>query len=132
LAFVSSQILAQRGDLGRTNRLSQTDISISHKYKFGNDNRYAIALDFNVLNLFDQKTELSRRETLTRANIALANFPGVTNFREVDRGIFDGRITSAKILALVAAGTVVKDQRFNLPQLFQDPRAVRFGFRFMF
>src|SRR6267378_6866634 len=36
LAFVSSQILAQRGDLGRTNRLSQTDISITHKYQFGN------------------------------------------------------------------------------------------------
>ncbi len=136
---VSGMIVSKRGDLGRTDTLSQTDFSASHRYKFGQDNRFSIALDVNVLNLLNQATELSRRETITRSNFPAANIgcsslpatdsPG----RCLDRAVFNGSITSAILLAYAnTSGGGNKDQRYNLPQLFQAPRAVRFGFRFIF
>ena len=39
----------KRGDLGRSPMFTQTDLNLSHKVKFGNDSRFAIAFDFNVL-----------------------------------------------------------------------------------
>lgn len=137
---VSGQILTTRGDLGRTHRFSQTDASLTHKYRFGRDNRYAVAFDINVLNLLNQANELSRRETLTKSNFPAAlvgcSVPafdptGNTPKRCLDRAVFSGRVTSAIVKSYAdTAGN--KDERFNLPQLFQAPRELRFGFRFIF
>lgn len=141
---VSGQILTKRGDLGRTARFSQTDVSITHKYRFGHENRYGVAFDINVLNLFNQAAELSRRETLTKSNFPASNvgcvFPAFdpvnTPKRCLDRAVFNGTVTSAIVLAyansLGTGSTGNLDQRYNLPQLFQGPRGVRFGFRFIF
>lgn len=137
IAIVSGQILSGRGDLGRTDPFSSTDVSMTHKYRFGRDNRYAVAFDINVLNLWNQASELSRRETITRNNFPPANIgcatvaAGDTPFRCVTRSFFNGTLTSAQILAY-ANTPGNKDERYNLPQAFQAPRAVRFGFRFMF
>ncbi len=131
IAFVSGQIVSGRGDLGRTARLSQTDLAVTHKYRFGNDGRYALAFDFNVLNAFNQDNELSRRETISRSNLPISAF-GCSTLQCIDRAFFNGQITSAKILGLIGTPGISKDQRYNLPQLFQDPRAVRLGFRFLF
>jgi outer membrane receptor protein involved in Fe transport len=130
LGGVTGMIVNGRGDLGRTEAFSQTDVSLTHKYKFGRDNRFAMAFDINVLNLWNQANELSRRETLTRVDAPYATF-GCTTDVCIDRAFFNGGITAAKVLAYAnIAGN--KDERYNLPQLFQAPRAVRFGFRFMF
>ena len=141
---VSGQPLAKRGDLGRLHRFSQTDFSITHKYRFGRDNRYGVAFDVNVLNLLNQSNELSRRETLTKSNFPASNVgcvfplfdPVNTPKRCLDRAVFNGTVTSAIVRTYANANgtgpTGNIDQRFNLPQLFQDPRNVRFGFRFIF
>ena len=134
-AVVSGMILTERGDLGRTDTFSQTDFSMSHKYRFGRDNRYGLAIDVNVLNLLNQAIELSRRETFNRSNFDPATVgctvpafdPDNTPFRCLTRAIFSGQVTSDIVLA-----NSVKDERYNLPQIFQAPRGVRFGFRFMF
>ena len=134
LVNVSSQILSGRGDRGRTGTFAQTDFSIAHRYNFGTDNRFGVVFDVNILNLLNSATELSRRETLTRLNIPLSVF-GCTDARCIDRGIFNGAVTSQKArdyAALSPNGVTNTDQRFNQPQLFQDPRSVRFGFRFLF
>jgi outer membrane receptor protein involved in Fe transport len=55
VGFYTTSIFTKRGDLGRTPFFTQTDLSFSHKYKFGSDNKYSIAFDFNLLNAFDQK-----------------------------------------------------------------------------
>jgi hypothetical protein len=47
VAFFAATILTKRGDLGRTPMLSQTDLSLSHKVKFGRDNRFSLAGDLN-------------------------------------------------------------------------------------
>lgn len=137
IAIVSGQILSKRGDLGRLDAFSQTDVSMTHKYKFGKENRFAVAFDINVLNLLNQEGELSRRETITRSNFPPANIgcasvaAGDTPFRCVTRAFFNGTLTAQKILDYAnTAGN--KDERYNLPQAFQAPRAVRFGFRFIF
>jgi hypothetical protein len=131
IAFVSGQILKGRGDLGRLDTFSQTDFAIRHRYKFGNDGRFALVLDFNVLNLFNQDIELSRRETLSRNNLAISQF-GCSTLICIDRAFFNGAITSQKVLDLINSGKTTKDERYNLPQLFQDPRAIRFGFGLQF
>jgi Carboxypeptidase regulatory-like domain/TonB dependent receptor/TonB-dependent Receptor Plug Domain len=146
-AAVSGQIVSGRGNLGRTATLSQTDFSLSQRYKFGSDNRYAVAFDFNVLNLLNQRTELSRRETITRSNYPPSSVTGCTvvgfdpnnsPLRCLDRAVFNGGITSAAILAFAnsnptnAVSPPNRDERYNLPQLYQTERAVRFGFRFLF
>jgi hypothetical protein len=140
---VSGMIVSKRGDLGRTDALSQTDFSVTHKYRFGRDDRFGIAFDVNVLNLWNQATEVSRRETITRSEFS----PGVigcptadpndTPVRCLTRAVFNGGITSASFLAYANATVngdpnARKDLRYNLPQLFQNPRAIRFGFRLLF
>lgn len=134
---VSGMIVSGRGDLGRTDMFSQTDASISHRYNFGRDNKFAIVGFVNVLNLWNQATELSRRETITRSELPPGTIgcptedPNDTPVRCLTRAIFNGGITSSSFLAFAnAPGN--KDERYNLPQLFQAPRGVRFGFRFMF
>ena len=140
---VSGMIVSKRGDLGRTDTLSQTDVSLTHKYLFGRDLRFGVAFDINVLNLWNQATEISRRETITRSEFS----PGVigcptadpndTPVRCLTRAVFNGGITSASFLAYANATVngdpnARKDLRYNLPQLFQNPRAIRFGVRFLF
>jgi hypothetical protein len=138
IAFVSGQIVSARGDLGRLNMFSQTDIGLTHKYRFGADSRYAVAFDINVLNLWNQAGELSRRETITRLNVPESTFgcptpTSDTPLRCIDRGFFNGSVTAAKILAYANANSGANlDTRYNLAQLYQDPRGVRFGFRFIF
>ncbi len=142
---VSGQVLKTRGDLGRTQRFSQSDFSLTHKYKFGRDTRYALRLNVDVLNLFNQSNELSRRETLTKSNfpgstvgcsVPAFDPGGNTPKRCLDRAVFNGTVTSAIVLAYAnalgsgSAGNI--DQRYNLPQTFQDGRSVRFGFGFLF
>ena len=50
----------------------------------------------------------------------------------LDRAVFNGSITSAILLAYATTSGGNKDPRFNLQQLFQAPRAVRFRFGFGF
>ncbi|MEO5860622.1 MAG: TonB-dependent receptor [Pyrinomonadaceae bacterium] len=134
---VSGMIVSGRGDLGRTDAYSQADASLSHKYSFGRDNRFSVAGFINVLNLLNQATELSRRETISRSEFPPGNIgcptadPNDTPVRCLTRAIFNGQITSASFLqyATTSGNT---DNRYNLPQLFQSPRQVRFGFRFGF
>ncbi|MFM9903573.1 MAG: carboxypeptidase regulatory-like domain-containing protein [Pyrinomonadaceae bacterium] len=138
-AFVSGEIVSKRGDLGRTATFSQTDFSLTHKYRFGRDNRFGLAVDVNVLNLWNQATELSRRETITKSNFPPANIgcavvaANDTPSRCLTRAVFNGGITSAILLNYAnTAGGGNLDTRYNLPQLFQAPRGIRFGFRFLF
>jgi hypothetical protein len=140
---VSGMIVSGRGDLGRTEYYTQTDGSLTHKYKFGKDNRFALAFDLNVLNLFNQAGELSRRETIARSEfpasqVGCSTVPvGDTPVRCLTRAIFNGAVTSTSYLAYINAGsggdpTARTDRRYNLPQLYQAPREVRLGFRFIF
>ena len=47
-------VLDKRGDQGSTPVLSQLDLEVHHYIKFGRDGRFKLALDADILNLFNQ------------------------------------------------------------------------------
>ncbi len=125
----------QRGDLGRTPRFSQTDINLTHRYKFGRDQRYAVAFDFNVLNVFNQDSPLAYNQNKSSGYFALSEGDIVANESTVDAVNF---LTSRGVLSQYAAAETAfglgsaRNAAFNTPIIYQDPRSIRFGFRFLF
>ncbi len=131
--FAPPVILNGRGDLGRTEKFTQTDLAISHKYRFGNDERFTMAFDFNVLNAFNEANETGRftsisPTTFTAGNLGIA---GVTDETTAIQRIFNGGIRDAVMAALVGRPDR-QDFRYNQPNAFQAGRNIRFGFRFLF
>lgn len=129
------QIFNARGDLGRSPVYSQTDLNVTHRYRFGRDNRFTAAFDFNVLNLFDQATLTAVYPTLNpstaRVDAGALGFTGPTAQAQYANGYTSGA-TRAAILAFIASRADRNDARYGLPQTFQSPRVVRFGMRFLF
>ena len=58
-----------RGDKGRTDALTQTDLMVSHPFKFGD---YTVELSLNVLNLFDEDTAVLIDPNLTNGDLCTA------------------------------------------------------------
>jgi hypothetical protein len=51
-------IESERGDLGRTEAFTQTDFNLTHRYRFGRDDRFTMAFDVNVINAFNENNVL--------------------------------------------------------------------------
>lgn len=111
-----------RGDLGRTNVFSQTNLLISHDFKpFKANESMKVRLEFNAVNLFDQKGQIDR----------FARFD-----HELDGGAsIDDPLT---MFQGYSASTVIKsldrgvDPRYGLTSRFQSPREIRMGLHFIF
>lgn len=138
-----------RGDLGRTETYTQTDLGLAYRYRFGRDNRFGLQFNVDVLNLFNEANVLGQWEAITNANFQPGDFlpfgVTITDRQDFDRAFFDGRITADDILTLIntcvdtdptTAGaqcdSIRPDVRYGAPAVFQGPRQVRFGFRFTF
>ena len=141
LYAVTSAILNGRGDLGRTEMFSETDFSVSHRYKFGRDNRFTFEPFLDIRNLFDESNELGRDFTIStldfRASTLAANgCTTCTSEGAVFNTIFNGSGIRQAILNTLAnpATAVASRQRntYGLSNNFQGPRDVRFGFRLYF
>jgi hypothetical protein len=50
--------------------LTQTDLGVTHRYRFGRDNRFTLIGEVNVLNLLGEKNVLTVQNTLTNGQIA--------------------------------------------------------------
>jgi hypothetical protein len=126
-----SPIFTERGDLGRTPKFTQTDFSVSHKYRFGRDERFTMAFDVNVLNLFDEAnvTNIFNNPARGTFGFTSAGFGGGSSVDIINR-YNRGELLSA-INALIAVPTT-KDPRYLQPNGYQGPRSVRFGFRLLF
>jgi hypothetical protein len=133
---VTPQIFYPRGDLGRSPTFSQTDFNVTHRYRFGRDNRFTIAGDLNITNLLDQDTVTAiyptMNTTTSRPNDAafFTPCPGTCS-RDYANAYTSGALLTP-ILNRINTIAGAKDARYKLPQLFQGPRAVRFGFRLLF
>ena len=127
----------QRGDLGRTPMFTQTDLSLTHRVRFGNDNRFAVAFDFNVLNVFNESNILAVNQNKHSGYFGMTEITG-------DYVADINKLTSTGVLAEYAAAEQhfaddngvpiawARNVAFNQPIAFQEPRSVRFGFRFQF
>ncbi len=71
LYSLGTTILFGRGDLGRTEMFSETDFSVSHRYRFGRDNRFTLEPFVDIRNLFNEANVLA-----VQANINTTNFTG--------------------------------------------------------
>ena len=127
---VAGQFLNGRGDLGRTEAFSQSDLGLRHRYRFGSNERFTLVATLDILNLFDEANELARFETISSTGVTLGEEDlGITDDSVEASRIFQTENTSQRINTFLQ-GT--RDPRYNQPNLFQLPRSVRFGFRLQF
>jgi hypothetical protein len=130
---VTPQIFLERGDLGRTPTYSQTDFHFTHRYRWGADQRFTFAFDLNMLNVWDQKT-VTAIYTVMNPSTAPANGPAL-GFPNTTTGYSNGYANGSllnPILAYIGSRGDRNDIRYKMPYLYQSPRAVAFGVRFMF
>jgi hypothetical protein len=127
---VAGQILYGRGDLGRTEMFTQTDIGIRHRYRFGRDNRFSLVGTLDILNLFDEKNVLGVNETFSETAISAQDlgYPVGTD-PVVYEGEYQRRVTADIITGILSSKQFLL---YNQANAFQGPRSVRFGFKLQF
>jgi len=110
---------------------SQTDFSVQHKYKFGRDNKYAIAAHLNIINLFDQDTITGYYNDLSNASL-LSNSTSVNNFGcplvdgHIDYPCVINKFNSGALQSALGAlidGANGRDARYGSASAFQGPVA---------
>jgi hypothetical protein len=74
VGLYTTSIFLKRGDLGRTPMFTQTDLAFSHRYKFGNDGKFAMAFDVNLINAWDQKTIVGYSTSASAVTLTEASF----------------------------------------------------------
>jgi hypothetical protein len=126
---VTSMILNGRGDLGRTETFTQTDLGLRHKYRFGRDERFTVAFDLDVLNVFNEANVLTRSQIINGRVDFAALYEGTG--AEIMRQFFEGG-TRQLVNDFLKDNPNYLDASYNKPSGFQTPRSVRFGFRFLF
>jgi len=147
----SSIVLSKRGDLGRTPVFTQTDLSLTHRFKV--KERFSFAFDFNVFNVFNQNTVTGLttgkyRVTNTIAAIDVdptynANTQTLTTvFNKILNGQIgaqiDGLASGANRSIQGALGASTNGRTnplsslYGQPNDYQNARNVRFGLRFTF
>ncbi len=129
---VTPQIFLGRGDLGRSPAFTQTDFNITHRYRFGQDDKFTMAFDLNFLNMWDQETVTGIYTTMnpSSAPVNAAALGGLSQAAYAN-GYTNGSLLPA-ILARINSQADRSDVRYKQPFLYQSPRVVRFGVRFLF
>ena len=128
---VTPQIFLGRGDLGRSPMFSQTDLNLTHRYKFGSDSQFTMAFDLNFLNLWDQATVTGVYTTMNPSTAPVnAAALGLSQVQYAN-GLTDGSLLN-RIFARIASQPDRSDIRYKQPFLYQLPRTVRFGLRLLF
>jgi hypothetical protein len=140
LYAVTTAILNHRGDLGRTEMFTETDLSINHRYKFGRDNRWTFEPFLDITNLFDEKNVLGVDTTISTADLRASQLAAngcatCTSEQATFTSIFNGGIQQYVNNYLANPATSVSNRTRNtygLANNFQGPRGVRFGARIYF
>ena len=141
---LGTTILFGRGDLGRTEMFTESDLSVNHRYKFGRDNRFTLEGFVDFRNVFNEKNVLGVQTIYSSttftgggatAPLVVGGCTACTGEAAVFQTIFNGAgIQSAVVNYVRNAGTSATGLRndYGQPNFFQAPRDVRFGFRFFF
>lgn len=136
-------ILYGRGNLGRTESFSQTDFQVTHRFKFGQSERYAVVLSFNVINLFNEANVLNANTTYNGTGINTSAAASSLNLRNPDGTVMNepqaiNKLLTTGILNEVNAffGSTAAPERRNtalgFDNTYQNGRAIRWGVRFQF
>jgi hypothetical protein len=141
---LGTTILNGRGDLGRTEMFTESDLSINHRYKFGRDNRFTLEGFIDLRNVFDEENELTRQTIISStifvgggatAPLVVGGCTTCASETAVFNTLFNGPGLQSYVnnfLTLNGTGSTGRRNDYGLTNGFQAPRDVRFGFRFFF
>lgn len=137
---LQTSILNGRGDLGRTEIFTETDLLVSHRLKFGKNERFSFEPFAIFLNLFNEQNELSRQTSISATNFTSTTLTQggcttCTSEAAVFNTIFNGggirQFVQNYLNTRGVSATGIRND-YNLPNLFQSPRYFRFGMHFLF
>jgi len=109
---VAGQILNGRGDLGRTEIFTQTDLGIRHKYRFGRDNRFTLTGTIDILNLFNQDNVLGVFDSISTTAVdrsALGIAIGASSLQQ--EALYQRQAFAAAALRFIQTGRYVTPNR---------------------
>jgi hypothetical protein len=153
--------LSKRGDLGRTPNFWQTDLSLSHRYKFGRDSRYALVFDVNLLNALNNNSVIRLVTAKYRVSNTISGEDIDPNYDADTQtlipilnkiltgqigpqlaGLESGQLPSIQGNCTVTPAHPKADATcgrtnpisslYGEPAAYQGERNIRFGFRFVF
>jgi hypothetical protein len=130
LFSIDNSILNGRGDLGRTEAFTQTDVALRHKYRFGSNERLTMVFEVDILNVFNESNVLAVFDNISGLNFSGEDIGLSSNAPEAEAQ-FQRQATRDAILNVIEAEDA-RDARFGLPTTFQTGRSVRLGFRLLF
>jgi len=128
-----------RGDMGRTEAFSQTDLGLAHTYKFGRDSKYRIIADITAVNAFNENNVIALNpERWINSTIAATdiiptydyNAPGFAFATQFQNAILNG--TAASTINSLLDAPTNRNAVYGLPSAYQAKRYIRFGARFVF
>jgi hypothetical protein len=130
----AASVLYGRNDLGRTPMFSNTDLMLSHEIRFGR--RQSLTFEINLLNAFDQKSELGFVDNpgIVNPSISTLKLPSsVTNEPEaLNYVLTNGIVSNYNAFLNDPANPQRKDTALGMATVFQGSRAIRLSVRFGF
>ena len=128
-------ILAERGDLGRTEKFAQTDFAVNQRFKLGNSERYEVNFLFNVLNVFNNASPLNAfTQTVGTGTVtgATLNYTPSDEVSAINRLLTQGILNDVNSYINSAAAPQRRNTAVGLTNNFQGGRSIRLGVRFTF
>lgn len=110
-----------RGDLGRMDMYTQTDLYLEYNFKF---DQYTAQVNLNVSNLFDQDTAWRKNVEKDRDN------PAFTEDELL--AYYQSKTPIPESAMFLPGGTSRYNPAFLMDNGFQGPRSIRLGFKFLF
>ena len=145
-------VATKRGDMGRTEMFTETDFAIRHRFRFGNDNRFTLVGEIDILNAFNEANETNRFNLIEEFGYGVDEpFWGLISQAQRDAcdapspGFPFGNnqpclIAGYKAFQNTGAASILADATnpanryvlYNQPTDYQGPRSIRIGLRFLF
>jgi len=120
-----------RGSMGRSDILSQTDLMVAHSFNLSESKK--VRVEFNMINLFNQKTSRHRYNFYNRGGGGIARSSSAINLANVD--LFQGYDYNA-LIANTPDGRNPNlgalDPRFGKDDIWNPGFQGRFGIKFTF
>jgi hypothetical protein len=117
-----------RNSDGRTPFFTQTDLFIHHPFKIGGKE---LAVEANILNLFDQRAVNSVVTTMRRTGAIPLGASGSGKYNEAD--FYAGKLNFDTLIAnAVASGAMSLNPQFLMANGYQAPILMRIGVKYTF
>ena len=115
-----------RGDMGRTPLLNKTDVQVAHTVNVTETQR--VRVEFNVLNLFNQKTSRHRFDNLNRG----AGVPVPSSAMDLSKTDLRRGYDYDALIRATSDGANAYDPRYGMDDLFNEGLSARMGLKWSF